>query len=126
MKLLGLFLLLIGLGLGYYTLNMDTTVKVYYKGYNIFGLTEEVNNLGLMSDKQNYLIVSCFLVIGGIILLAIGDKDDSIGNKSKKYIHEFDDWESNKETTSAPTYCSNCGQAYYSKGKFCENCGKEL
>jgi len=119
---LGLIIFIIGLSLGSYALIIDTSVKVDYSRYYNIGLPERIiNNLGLISDKQNYLIISGFLILGGIILFAIGANSNEITSENITH-EEF----SSKETSSALSYCSSCGQAYNSKGKFCENCGQEF
>lgn len=68
MKTLGLLILIGGVCLGIFALSMDTTVKVNYPMGNSFGLPERVNNIGLMNDKQNYLIFSGILSVLGAIM----------------------------------------------------------
>jgi hypothetical protein len=60
MKALGIILFLLACMLGGAVLNMDTSVETG------FG---RVNNIGLMQEKQNYLIVSGVLAVLGIILM---------------------------------------------------------
>jgi len=116
-KTFGIFIILIGIGIGYYAFIMDTTVKVNYSEGNNMGLPERVNNLGLMSDKQTYLIISAFLIIGGSMLVAIAANSTEKNEKN-----------SSIETTSAPSYCSNCGKPYSPTEsiKFCSECGNKL
>lgn len=73
MKEFGWLLLIGGIAFGIYALNMDTSVAVDYNGYD-FGLPERVNNLGLMNDRQNYLIVSATASVIGLILIYMGTK----------------------------------------------------
>lgn len=68
MKEFGYVFLIAGLILGIYALTMDTSVSVDYLNGNSYGLPARVNNLGLMSDRQNYLIFSGILVILGTVL----------------------------------------------------------
>src|SRR4051812_23887849 len=58
----GWFLLLVGLGGGVYTLTLDPSVSVWGVG--------RVVNLGMMNDKQNYLIASGICAVIGAILVA--------------------------------------------------------
>jgi hypothetical protein len=51
------------------SLFMDTSVKSSY-------LDTEVNNLGLLSDRTNYVIVSCFTMLIGALWMVLG-KDTS-------------------------------------------------
>ena len=69
MKALGTILIFGGLILAIYALLfMDTSVAVNYSNGNSFGFPERVNNLGLMADRQNYLIGSGISIIIGILL----------------------------------------------------------
>jgi hypothetical protein len=69
MKVIGYILLAAGLLLGDYALTMDTSVPVNYTYDNTAGLPTRVNNLGLMADRQNYLIFSGILVVLGSVLI---------------------------------------------------------
>jgi len=122
-KTFGIFIILIGIGIGYYAFIMDTTVKVNYSEGNNMGLPERVNNLGLMSDKQTYLIVSAFLIIGGLILVTIADNSNEKSEKNTTCKKS-----TSKEITSAPSYCTNCGKAYLPNDSviFCPECGNKL
>lgn len=68
MKTIGIILLMAGLSLGAYAYSMDTSVSVNYSGSS-YGLPNRVNNLGLMQDRQNYLIGAGVLAIIGVILI---------------------------------------------------------
>lgn len=62
MKNIGVLLVLAGVALCCYALLMDVSVPV--------GIgTRRVNNLGLMADRQNYILISAVLFIGGILLI---------------------------------------------------------
>jgi len=71
MKSLGGLMLVIGIILGIYALNMDTTVDS-----PLFGGNFRVNNLGLMNEKTNYLIFSGILSLVGVLLLAMPGKKE--------------------------------------------------
>jgi len=69
MKTVGLILFTGGLILMMYALLiMDTSVAVDYPASNNYGLPDRVNNIGLMADRQNYLIVSGIVIIIGLVL----------------------------------------------------------
>lgn len=78
MKNLGTILFVIAILLGVYALSMDTTVST-----EVFGQSIKVNNIGLMSDKQNYLITSGILLLVGLIMALSGQK-----NTTKKKVDE--------------------------------------
>lgn len=59
MKKLGFLIMLLGVVLSYLALTMDVSVDT---GYG------RVNNLGLMADRQNYLFISAFMVVIGLVL----------------------------------------------------------
>ena len=59
MKNASYVLVTVAIILCFYALNMDVTVEV--------GDGTRVNNIGLMSQQQNYVILSGFLLIAGII-----------------------------------------------------------
>jgi hypothetical protein len=69
MRIFGLLILIGGICIGVYALNMDTSVKVDYPLGNLLNLPERVNNIGLMNDKQNYLIFSGIISLVGVIIV---------------------------------------------------------
>jgi uncharacterized membrane protein len=68
MKNIGVLLIFCGVVLGLYALTMDTSVEVNYPMGNNMGLPNRVNNIGLLSDKQNYLIFGGILSVTGLLL----------------------------------------------------------
>jgi hypothetical protein len=74
MKIFGWVALTIGLMLGVYALTMDVSVAVAAKnyGYGIETPAMSVNNMGLMAQRQNYLIFSGILSVVGAILIGFG------------------------------------------------------
>ncbi|HXB13434.1 MAG TPA: SHOCT domain-containing protein [Bacteroidia bacterium] len=72
MKIIGWILLGVGIIFGIYALSMDVSVSI--------GGGDRVNNIGLMNDRQNYLIVSAVMCIIGVVIL--------ISSKSKQQITE--------------------------------------
>lgn len=55
----GRFLLLIGIIWLVVALNMGTTVSSY---------GETVHNIGLVSSKQNHVIIGCFIILYGLLV----------------------------------------------------------
>ncbi|HFT7129028.1 TPA: zinc ribbon domain-containing protein [Klebsiella aerogenes] len=66
MKIIGYIAIAIGVIFAISALFMDVTVATS-GGYR-------VNNLGLMSSRQNYMIFGGFVAIAGIIVVLVGDK----------------------------------------------------
>lgn len=59
MRVFGCFVLLVGIVWVFVALNMDTTVSSY---------NERVHNIGFVSDKQNHVIIGCFIILYGLII----------------------------------------------------------
>lgn len=62
MKGLGTLILFAGVAGLLFALNMDTSVSTGFGS---------VNNLGLMNDKQNYIIVSALAIIVGLLMIIL-------------------------------------------------------
>lgn len=105
MKSLGKFLLIIGIFAGIVVLNMDTSVEVDSPVGNLWGGSKRVNNLGLMNEKQNYLIFSGVLALVGVILLVSAPKNSS-SNKNNS---------SNKSSERKKELLFNKASKYYNK-----------
>lgn len=97
MKKFGVIVLLVGIIIVFLSISMDTTVTTNYGG--------RVNNLGLMNDQQNYLILGCFLFLGGILLMIFG-KNQSVEREEIN--------------------CPYCAEKILKQAKICKHCGKEL
>ncbi|HGJ5884185.1 hypothetical protein [Arsenophonus sp.] len=61
MKQLGAFLFVIGVVAIIISFNLDVSVETSYGN--------RINNIGLMSERQNYLIISCLVAACGFILI---------------------------------------------------------
>lgn len=74
MKNLGILILLIGLGLGGYSLLMDVSVAVPSRdfGYGLSTPAMQVANVGKMAQRQNFMIFSGILSVVGAILIGFG------------------------------------------------------
>ncbi len=55
----GRFLILVGITWLFVALNMGTTVSSY---------GETVQNIGLVSSKQNHVIIGCFIILYGLLV----------------------------------------------------------
>ena len=66
MKNFGIALSSVGVIALLFALNMNTAVEAN-------GM--KINNLGLMNDKQNYLIVSGILLVIGVLIFLFGTKN---------------------------------------------------
>lgn len=74
MKNLGILILLVGLGLGAYSLGMDVSVDVPARDYGSGVTTSamQVANVDKMAQRQNVMIFSGILSVVGAILLGFG------------------------------------------------------
>ena len=107
MKTIGLILITGGILLMIYALMfMDTSIAVDYQGGNSFGLPERVNNLGLMAQRQNYMIASGVSIIIGLVLFFLPTyRTENIPiyeNENKK--------------------CSQCAEQVRKEAKICRFC----
>ncbi|EMM9642752.1 hypothetical protein NTP67_14250 [Providencia rettgeri] len=66
MKGFGIFLLIIGAIASIVSFNMDVSVAS--------GLGGRINNIGLISDRQNYIIGSLFISFCGLLIILFGKK----------------------------------------------------
>ena len=105
MKTISIILIIAGGSLALYSLTMDTSVAVNYPNGNSFGFPDRVNNMGLMNDKQNYLMFSGVLLVIGTILFFIDNK------KIKQ-----EDVEANFKT------CPRCIEKVRIEAKICRYC----
>lgn len=86
MRGFGKFLIVIGVLWGLLAFSMDTSIEVPAQtfGEGEFSITtpaQRVNNLGLMNDKQNYIIgAGLTLVIGVLLYILGGRKEENEGN----------------------------------------------
>lgn len=102
MKYFGYLMFTIGLILLVIAFTMDTSVAVDYPMGNEFGLPERVNNLGLMADKQNYMIFGALLSVLGVIIGI---------SYEKKY-----------EKESTEKVCPKCAENVKKEAKICRYC----
>jgi hypothetical protein len=91
-------LLIVGIVLGVYAFFMDTSVSVS-------GFSQRINNIGLMADKQNYLVVAGILIIAGAIMRVSKKKKDE----------NYEDQELIKK-------CPQCAEGVKMEAKICRFC----
>ncbi|EPY4552068.1 zinc ribbon domain-containing protein [Klebsiella pneumoniae] len=97
MKIIGYLAIVIGVIFAVSALFMDVTVATS-GGYR-------VNNLGLMSSRQNYMIFGGFVAIAGIIIALVGDKLKASGTLVK---------------------CPYCAELINSEAVKCKHCGSDV
>lgn len=96
-KIIGYIAIAIGIIFAVSALFMDVTV-VAGDGYR-------VNNLGLMSSRQNYMIFGGFVAIAGIIITLVGEKFKPSANSVK---------------------CPYCAELISAEAVKCKHCGSDV
>ncbi|HCM61793.1 MAG TPA: hypothetical protein DIT05_04490 [Morganella sp. (in: Bacteria)] len=98
MKGIGYILMVVGLIAMVFAINMDVSVSTY---------GGRINNIGLISDRQNYLIFSCVIFLAGIILAIFGSKSEPVSG-------------------SGNVKCKYCAELIKSDAIICKHCGKNV
>lgn len=104
--ILGGLLVIVGMGLLYIGLTMDTSVELTYPEITQsldLDLPERVNNLGLMQEKQNYLMFGGICFVLGLIL-----------------VYAFPD--SKKEEIIETKKCPDCAETVKEDARICRFC----
>lgn len=97
MKIIGYIAIAIGIIFAVSALFMDVTVAAG-DGYR-------VNNIGLMSSRQNYMIFGGFVAIAGLIITLVGDKFKASATSVK---------------------CPYCAESISAEAVKCKHCGSEV
>ncbi|HEJ9413599.1 hypothetical protein [Proteus mirabilis] len=97
MKGFGWVLLIIGIIVAFAAFNMDVSVATSYGG--------RVNNFGLMAQRQNYILISCFVIFCGLMMVIFGGR---------------------KSIESGQVKCPFCAELISNEAIKCKHCGSDL
>ena len=112
-------LILVGIVALLASLGMNTSVPSAGGG--------RIHNIGLMNEKQNYLIVSGIVLLIGVLL--------NISNRRKTAPHadrstDIVDYAETKKMRNSPSpifnYCPHCNAMIDEKWSHCQSCGGEI
>lgn len=101
MKSFGIALIVIGVVWAIFAFNISTAVDNGYGG--------QVNNIGLMADRQNHLIFSGLTILLGVILFGFGSNLTNHSTTSENKIS-----------------CPFCAEDIKAEAKICKHCGKDI
>lgn len=137
MKIFGILILLAGLGLGIYSLNMKVSVDVESRdfGYGIRTPAMSVANVNLMEQRQNLLIFSGVLAVVGAILTGFASMRPAGPVPTPVALKEGEgllDFLNEKPAEPAPaeqpiaSICPKCQNIGGGEDVKCGRCGAEL
>ena len=118
-KFLGILLLIAGLCLGAFAMNMKTTVAT--ESISVGGSyipSREVHNVGLLDSRRNYLFVAGLFVLVGVILLCTGNTSTLANPRTA----------SSQDPTDEPAtrVCPSCAERVKLEAKVCRFCSTTL
>ncbi|WP_226890355.1 zinc ribbon domain-containing protein [Providencia alcalifaciens] len=97
MKGFGWILLVVGIIAAFAAFNMDVSVSTSYGN--------RVNNIGLMAQRQNFVLISCFIMLCGLLMVIFGSRKSSNSNSVK---------------------CPYCAEFISNEAIKCKHCGSDL
>ena len=109
MKKIGILVLVIGMISLIATLGIDTSVA---------SGSSRVHNIGLMNDKQNFLLISIAILIIGVVFLAVGGRnvESHMAPVHPLHLHE---------NLSSRT-CPFCAENIKFQAIICRYCGRDI
>lgn len=113
MKDLGVFVLLLGILIGFGAIVMDTTIKteaVYVLGNLVGG--GRVHNIGLMQRQQMLMAAAGIMILSGIIVALVGGRSDAAVTAGADLSNEGK--------------CPFCSELVKIEAKLCRHCRSEL
>ncbi len=94
-----------------FALNMDTSVST------AFG---RVQNIGLLNDRQNYLIISCVVIVAGVLMTLLGRFGVSSAHAEPSTGQGVPDH------ASSMRQCPHCAEQIKAEAKLCRFCNSEV
>lgn len=105
MKGFGWILLVVGIIAAFAAFNMDVSVSTSYGN--------RVNNIGLMAQRQNFVLISCFIMLCGLLMVIFGGRKKPDNN----YVISKD---------SIYIKCPYCAEDVHPDAIKCKHCNSDI